>query len=186
MRDTFRRVPAAKASEEGMRSIEHLGAGEGLLVDCSSDEAAVWEEIMQIPIVLSPADASSGGNRINMMIALAAPALASSLADTTYIPRLQHLIDTYSEAKCRRLAEVFVAHQTWHVPTLIRLRTAAFADDPLYTNNPGLRYASSATRKIWETVAQRYSTKLSPAVKETLHGAFALQMKITGLSIRPE
>lgn len=174
-------VPAAEASEKGMRSIEHLGAGEGLMVDCSTDEAAVRQQILHLPIVLSPADASSGAGLMNLRIALASPSVATSLSDPTYIPRLQHLIDTFSEAKCRRLAEVFVAHHTWQVPTLIRLRTAAFVDDPAYTHNPDLRYASPATRKIWETVAERYATKLSPDAKDTLHRSFTLQMKITGL-----
>jgi imidazolonepropionase-like amidohydrolase len=173
-------VSAAKASEEGMRSIEHLGAGEGLLVDCSTDEAAVRKAIEQIPIILSPADASSKAGARNLQIALAAPILASSLSDPTLLPRVQHLIDTYSEEKCRKLAEVFIAHQTWQVPTLIRLRTAAFADDAFYTENPDLHYASPAARQLWETVAERYST-LSPDAKQTLHRMFALQMKITRL-----
>jgi hypothetical protein len=164
-----------------MRSIEHLGAGEGVLIDCSTDEAAVRKQIEQIPAALSPADASSGASRMNMMIALASPSLAASLGDPTYIPRLQHLIDTYSEAKCRQLAEVFIAHHTLQVPTLIRLRTAAFGTDPKYTGNPDLHYASPAMRKIWETVAERYSTKLSPEAQETLHRSFDLQMKITSL-----
>lgn len=174
-------VPAEQAAEKGMRSIEHLGAGEGFLVDCSTDEAAVRQEIAHLPITHSPADASSQAGLINLMISLASPTLSASLADPTFVPRLQHLIDTFSEAKCRRLAESFKAHQTWQVPTLIRLRTSAFADDPFYTSNPDLRYASPATLKVWETVAQRYATKLSPEAKETIHRSFALQMKITGI-----
>jgi imidazolonepropionase-like amidohydrolase len=173
-------VSAAKASEAGMRSIEHLGAGEGMLVDCSIDEAAVRLAIAKLPALPSTAAAASGAEAIlNQRIGLASPVLAAALSDPTYVSRVQHLIDTYSEAKCRQLAETFVAHQTWQAPTLIRLRTAAFADDTFYSGNPDLRYASPAAIKLWETVAQRYSNGLSPAAQETLHRMFAMQMKIT-------
>ena len=174
-------VPAAKAAEEGMRAIEHLGAGEGLLIDCSTEEAVVRRSMAQIPIALSPADAPSGAAVMNQRIALASPALAASLSDPTYLQRVEHLIDTYSEAKCRRLAKVFVTHHTWQVPTLIRLRTAAFANDAFYTSSPDLRYASPAMRLLWEAVAHRYSSELSPKAQETLHRSFTLQTKITRL-----
>lgn len=174
-------VSATKASEAGMRAIEHLGAGEGILVDCSSDEVAVRQAIASKPPHPSPAQAASGADAIlNQKIGLASPVLGLSLSDPNYIKQTQHLIDTYSETKCRALAQTFIAHQTWQTPTLIRLRTAAFANDPFYSNNPDLHYASLASLQLWHTVAERYSS-LSPEAQDTLHRAFALQMKITKL-----
>jgi imidazolonepropionase-like amidohydrolase len=174
-------VSATKASEAGMRAIEHLGAGEGMLVDCSSDEAAVRQAITSQPALTSAAQAASGAAAIlNQKIGLASPVLASSLSDPGYIQQTQHLIDTYSEPKCRALAQTFIDHQTWQTPTLIRLRTAAFADDPFYSSNPDLHYASPESLQLWHTVAERYS-RLSPEAQATLHSAFALQMKITQL-----
>ncbi len=173
-------VSATKASEEGMHAIEHLGAGEQILVQCSTDESAVREAIARLPPPPSPVLVSSAGV-MNQKIALAAPVLAASLSDSSYVPRVQHLIDTFSEAKCSNVAEVFLAHHTWQVPTLIRLRTSAFASDPAYSASTNLRYASPATRQLFEAVAERYSSKLPPASQETLHRMFALQSKITKL-----
>ena len=175
-------VSASKASKAGMRAIEHLGASEGILVDCSSDEVAIREANASKQPQPSPAQAASGTAAIlNQKIGLAAPVLAASLSDPNYLKQTQHLIDTYSETKCRALAQTFIAHQTWQTPTLIRLRTAAFANDPFYSNNPDLHYASPASLQLWHTVAERYSTGLSPEAQETLHRMFALQMKITKL-----
>jgi imidazolonepropionase-like amidohydrolase len=174
-------VSATKASEAGMRAIEHLGAGEGMLLDCSSDEVAVRQAITSQPARTSAAQGASGAAAIlNQKIGLASPVLASSLSDPGYIQQTQHLIDTYSEPKCRALAQTFIDHQTWQTPTLIRLRTAAFADDPFYSSNPDLHYASPESLQLWHTVAERYS-RLSPEAQATLHSAFALQMKITRL-----
>jgi Amidohydrolase family len=174
-------VSATKASEAGMRAIEHLGAGEGILVDCSSDEAAIRQAIASQPARPSTAQAASGAAAIlNQKIGLASPVLASSLSDPNYIPQTHHLIDTYSEAKSRALAQTFIDHQTWQTPTLIRLRTAAFADDPFYSSNPDLHYASPESLQLWQAVAERYSS-LTPEAQATLHSAFALQMKITRL-----
>ena len=50
---------------------------------------------------------------------------------------MQHALDTYSEEKCRQVAAGFVAHETWQVPTLIRLRTTEMCDAP-ETIGPGL------------------------------------------------
>ena len=174
-------VSASKASEAGMRAIEHLGAGQGMLVDCSSDEAAVRQAIArQLPRPSTAQAASEAAAILNQKIGLASPVLASSLSDPNYIKQTQHLIDTYSESKCRALAQTFTAHQTWQTPTLIRLRTAAFANDAFYSNNPDLQYASPSSLELWHSVAERYSS-LSPKVQETLHRAFTLQMKIAKL-----
>jgi hypothetical protein len=175
-------VPAGKASEAGMRAIEHLGAGDGMLVDCSSDEIAVRQNLAGKPPHISPAQSGSGPAAIfEQQVALSAPILGPILADPGYIKYVQHLIDTFSETKCRVLAEIFIAHQTWQTPTLIRLRTAAFANDPSYSDNPALRYVSPAWLKLWHTTAERYSAGLLSEAQQTLHSMFALQMKITGL-----
>lgn len=171
-------VSAARASKEGMRAIEHLGSNEKMLIDCSTDEAAVRTAIAQLTPPPSPAAPSAGAALANQRIALADPILSVSVADPTFLPRVRHLLDTYSEEKCRKLAQVFVAHQTWQVPTLIRLRTSDYANDPIYATAETLRYASPQTRQVWEAVAQRYSTALSPDAQDTLHRLYSLQSKI--------
>ena len=109
------------------------------------------------------------------------PVLMRSLADPTALSRTQHILDTYSEDKCRGVAQVFAAHQTWQVPTLIRLRTSEFGDDPIYRNNPNLKYVGPATRQLWESIAQQFATRMGPADRETLKQLFALQLKVAKL-----
>lgn len=54
---------------------------------------------------------------------------------------------TYSEARCRALAAVFVANDTWNVPTLVRLRTQELADSSEYLSDPALpTYGPSLSR----------------------------------------
>jgi len=49
------------------------------------------------------------------------PAMMSGSAE---VARIQRVIATYSEDKCRQLAADFVADGTWQVPTLIRQKTS--------------------------------------------------------------
>ncbi len=65
------------------------------------------------------------------------------------------------------------------MPTLIRLRTAEFGDDPIYRKDPNLRYVAAATRQLWEANATRFSTRMGPADRETLKQMYAVQMKMT-------
>lgn len=170
-------VEPAKASEEGLRVIEHLGPMETILISCSTDESAIRQAMAARSAAAAqeprPAAAMSLGKN-----ATSEPVLTRSIADSTALSRTQHIIDTYSEDKCRKVAEVFATHQTWQVPTLIRLRTSEFGDDPVYRNDPNLRYVGQATRQLWESLAQQFSVKMVPTDRETLKQMFALQMKI--------
>ena len=76
---------------------------------------------------------------------------------TSTIAARQPILDTYSDSKCQALAQTFAKNGTWHVPTLIRLRTGSLAtDDTLYRTDPNLVYVSKATRAAWEGAAVAY------------------------------
>jgi hypothetical protein len=170
-------VNVAEAARGGMRSIEHLGPRDSVLLGCSTDEAALRHEIEQTPVRAPPLVAGPG------MAALVEKALANPIMMTNpaEFARYQRVIDTYSDAKCRKLAAQFVADGTWQVPTLIRLRTMEFGDDPQYRNDANLRYMPPATRQLWEGLAQQFPARITPAARATLTQFFALQLKLVKL-----
>ncbi len=170
-------VDAVKASEAGMRVIEHLGPMEMILIGCSTDEAAIRQAMAARAANAPPAPAATSLNKA----ATSDPVLMRQMGDPTSLARTQHIIDTYSEDKCRKVAQVFAAHNTWQVPTLIRERTSEFGDDPVYRNGPNLRYVGPATRQLWESVAQQFSAKMGPAERNTLKQLYALQLKTAKL-----
>jgi imidazolonepropionase-like amidohydrolase len=168
-------VEVRSASNAGMRSIEHLGPNEGLLLGCSTDEAALRTSMQQ--------QASShpqivGGDPAVMAAAIANPMI---FTDQGTFDRMQHEFDTYSEARCSDLARLFVANQTWQVPTLIRLRTMELADDPQFPNDPHVRNMPAGTRQLWANVAQKYSAKFSPQQKSVFEQLFAAQLRLVKL-----
>jgi imidazolonepropionase-like amidohydrolase len=170
-------VNVADAARSGMRSIEHLGPRDSVLLGCSTDEAALRREIEQTPPRAPPIVPGPG------LAELVERALANPIMFTnpSEFARYQHVVDTYSEAKCRRLAAQFVADGTWQVPTLIRVRTMEFGDDPQYRNDANLRYMPPSTRQMWEGLAQQFPARIPPAAKETLKQLFALQLKLVKL-----
>ncbi len=169
-------VDAVKASDAGMRVIEHLGPTEMILISCSTDEAAVRQEVAARAAAAKPPAAPPPASLVKA--ATANPYVARAIADPAAISRLQHLIDTFSEEKCRKVAAGFAAHQTWQVPTLIRLRTMEIGDDPAYRNNPNLQYVGPATRQLWTTVLQQFNTRLTPADRATLKQVSDMDLRI--------
>jgi imidazolonepropionase-like amidohydrolase len=166
-----------EASKHGMRSIEHLGPIFNLLLGCSTDEAALRQSLAQKPH-REPPIVSGAAAKDMIARVIANPMLFLDPTDYTVI---QQVMDTYSESKCRTLAAAFVAHGTWQVPTLIRIRTMEVGDDPAYMNDPNLRYVPAATRQMWEELGKQFSVKLSPAVRKTYLDFFALQLKLVKL-----
>lgn len=173
-------VDAVKASEAGMRVMEHLGPVETILIGCSTDEASIRQALAARAAAAAQGPPPAGAMALTKN-ATSNPILTRSLADPTALARTQHIIDTYSEEKCRKVAQVFAAHRTWQVPTLIRVRTSEFGDDPLYRNDPNLRYIGPATRQLWASIADQFTSRMGPSDRETLKQMFALQMKLAKL-----
>lgn len=174
-------VDAVAASKGGMKSMEHLGASDGILIACSSDEAALKRELSKLAPIKGPPFKLPYMDKIIGWYMRKMVANPYAKADATDIVRLQHAIDTYDEDKCRRVAATFVANGTWQVPTLIRLHTMAMGDAPEFLNDPNLRYVKPASLKLWRSVAEDFTEKLSPATKKTLQQAYATNQKLVKL-----
>lgn len=164
-----------------MKSIEHLGPNDGLLVACSTDEGGLAQEIARLPPVKGPpvkipfVDKLLADKVERMLIN---PLIAATPTD---FARLQHAIDTYSDTKDRQLAARLIADGTWQVPTLIRLRTMELGDAPEYVNDPNQRYIPAVTAKKWHEVGQNFTQKLPPTAKATYRNLYAVQLRLAKL-----
>jgi imidazolonepropionase-like amidohydrolase len=97
---------------------------------------------------------------------LAKPADADLIADAGR---------SFNDNKARALARVFAADQTWQCPTLIRLRTQQFCDDPVYRDNPNNRFVSQRTLKTWRKSTEKYASR-PEAMRSAYRNNYARQL----------
>ncbi len=174
-------VDVRRAAAMGMDGIEHLGPRESLLLGCSLQEAALRADppsASQRP--QSPGvQAGQGGPPPGV----AARALANPIAFTppAAFARYAVVLDSYDAAKCRSLAAEFVRNGTWQTPTLIRLRTMEFGDDPAYVQDQNLKYVSRPNRELWLSVAQQFRTTIGAPARVELNRLFEAQLALTKL-----
>lgn len=170
-------VSTTEASNAGMRSLEHFGAGLiSAALDCSSDEAALRKELLARSAKPKPAPAGPPTPSA-IQRALVNPLLLQ-LAEAEFAKRV---LDSYSEEKCRALARTFVRNGTWQVPTLIRLRAMQFGADPASRTRPELVYVPPATRAMWHEVADQFAKTVPPSTSETYRRFYDLQMRMAKL-----
>ncbi len=148
-------VSATESSQAGWKSIEHLGSGIGILLDCANDEAALRAAIV-----------STAGN--------AAPAFPSDAAS------LERILNTYSNEKCTNLAKVFVQNGTWNVPTLRRVHALDASDDPAFASDPNLTYVDKTRAAAWAQIEQTFA-KQPEQQRVDLRQLFVLQQAVTKL-----
>ena len=154
-------ISALDSSNAGWRSMEHLGAGWGLILDCASDEASIRQDALGNP-------APPGPNVVN----------PRAYDGNFHAARYQRIIDTFSDAKCQALAQAFVRNSTWQTVTLIRLRTQDYGDDPRYLTDPNLIYVDKTRKALWQQTAQVFSTAITPTTRATLQQYYALQLRV--------
>lgn len=163
-------VSPEDASTRGMRAIEHLGPRDTLLSGCS----CAGHRPTAAPAAPPPMATLSNEERAKLFVRMIAnPMLNATPAD---IERYNRVIDGYDGALCERLAQTFFEHQTWQVPTLIRLHTMEFGDRAAYRSDPALRYVPPTVRDLWESIANDFAARFSPAMRATMERLFALQM----------
>jgi hypothetical protein len=128
-----------EAARRGMRAVEHLGPGVALTSATAGAEPAIRAELAGRAPLRFPSLPERGplaavlGRLVRTVVdrklrkLVLNPATANTPADV-------HLLDladtTFDEGKARALAELFVEHETWQCPTLIRVRTQQRATDP--------------------------------------------------------
>ena len=173
-------VDVVAASRAGMRSIEHLGPGEGLFIPCSTDEVRLRAAIAKIPPVKGPPFRLPKFVRDMLGRSFEEKVINPFVSFPADAPRLNDEIASFDETRCRQLAKTFVTNHTWLVPTLIRLRTMELGDAPEYTRDPNLRYVPAATVKKWKGAAAGFA-KLPEETRAAYRAAYALQLRLVKL-----
>ncbi len=159
-------LTAMETSNAGSPSMDHLGAGVGLILDCSTDEQAIRADYLTK--LLKP---PFPPNYIPNPRAFDGAATAGIY---------QRVLDTYSEPKCVALSKAFAKNRTWQTLTLIRLRTQDWGNDPVYRDDPNLRYVDKATIALWDKLGDQFAT-LPAAAVATLHKYYGLQKQVSKL-----
>jgi hypothetical protein len=170
-------VGSAEASNAGMTALEHFGAGLiSAALDCSTEEASLRKEVQARAVAQKPPPKPPTPEMIQR--ALVNPLVVLPPADAALARRV---LETYSEDKCRELARTYARNGTWHVPTLIRLKTMQFGADPAFAADGNLRYTPPTMRKLWQDVADQYAKTVSPENKATFERFYDSQMRMVRL-----
>jgi Amidohydrolase family len=170
-------VDAREATRRGMASIEHLGPGITLLLNCSRDEGAIRSMIAAIP------PGSGGGSNFNAGPEQVRRMLANPLLLTPPqgFALMRRVLGTYDDDKCHAFAAEVAASSTWMVPTLTRLEAMELGNTPELRDNLDLRYASAASRTLWRDVGNEFDAKLTPDQRKLLAELFEFQLRLTGV-----
>lgn len=163
-------IDAATASNNGMPSMDHLGAGPGLVLDCSSEAAAIRRDLLAQGY--KPAVPPSKEFIEN-------PRAFDAMLNT---PFYQHALETYDPVRCKNLAETFAKNHTWQTLTLIRLKTQDWGNDPHWRDNPALKYIPPTKRAEWNALGDRFGA-LPKSDVQTLQDYYGLQLKVTKLMV---
>lgn len=169
-------LDAAATAKAGFKSIEHLGPGATLWMACSTAEDQLKGEIKPLKIRTPPAHIPFLRSLImwRFQTLLINPA---AFFAPDYVARMQRAIDTFSPEKCRALATRFVVQETWHVPTLVRLRTQQLADLPEYDSHPSLQCMPEKKVRKWRSVTRKFKA-LPAAMRETFAQAYPRQLDL--------
>jgi imidazolonepropionase-like amidohydrolase len=95
-----------------------------------------------------------------------------------YMEPVRRGLATQDEARCHRLAELFVANQTWQVPTLVSLRGKAFLREMAAADDPRVRYFTPPSR--W-TGGRPFEFPMSEEQWEILQAQFEREKEIVGM-----
>lgn len=171
-------VLPSEASAAGFDCIEHLGASNGIWVETSSRRDQLWAEddtalpipgwIAGLPFVGDIFTATSARTLINPA-AFDPPEVAEFMARG---------VDSFDEGRARALAATFVENNTWHSPTLVRLRTQYLMDDVAYQDDPWLDRMSVTARADYAEVLDIYR-ELPAATRETYRRVYDTSLAVT-------
>ncbi len=152
---------AQEAAAAGWHAVEHLGAGMGMLLECSHRAEDVRAAV-----------ARGEGARPGLEpLSVVSPLLFRGLD----APLFQRVMDTVDESRCDAMVRATVAAGLWQVPTLIRLRTMAFSAHARHRASRELAYVDKTRRALWEQLAQRYEQTVPRAAAASFEQFYAAQ-----------
>ncbi len=169
-------VDARDAIAHGMVSIEHLGPGLALFLNCSRDEAAIRAMIANAPAPTHTYDVNAEAPQVKR--ALVNPLLVTPPQGYMLMRRV---LASYDEAKCRAFARDVAASGTWQVPTLARLEAMELGNGSQFRNDPNLRYVPAVSRTLWADAGTDFEARLTQDQKAVLADLWAAQLRMTKL-----
>ena len=173
-------IDVARVSADGMRSIEHLGTGVGLLSCCTPDPAAVQQEAALRPEPKLPAV------KLPFLEAVLDRLVAKLVINPINLYRqpdvdlLDRTTAAFAQDAASTLAQQLAANGTWQVPTLIRSQTQHLCDDPQFRDDPDLRYVAPATIKAWTKATAKFSA-FPASTRETFERTYETMLRLTKL-----
>ena len=156
-------MSAIEASNLGMRSYEHNGAGYGFQLDCATDEVAIRKDLVDGKGARTPYNPSIATYRVGDA------------------PFYQRIVNTWDETKCKALAQVFVKNDTWVTPTLIRLHTINRSQDAEFQNDPNLKYVDKNRRMVWAAYGKASADNIPAAAQASFDAFWPIIQKTTKL-----
>jgi hypothetical protein len=171
---------AEDAAAAGIRFVEHLGPGLGLLASCTTDEDGIRSALAAIKGPRLPSAKLPFMDRIFALVLARIVVNPQLMTSAETIAVMRRALDSYSEDRVRALAEVLVVHETWQCPTLIREKTNERGDDPGWADDVNLRFISQKTRRLWEKTAAK-AVALPDATKRVFHDLYDAQLRLTAV-----
>jgi imidazolonepropionase-like amidohydrolase len=174
-------IDVARASGQGVRSVEHLGPGVSLLACCSAEGQAVRDEVTarpaprlpKVPAAVMPLLEPIAERMISKLVVN--PVNRSRPAD---IGILEHAASTFDHDAAAAMAARFAGDGTWQVPTLIRTRTMHLCDDPAFARAPGLRYVAPPVLRGWSKAAKKFSG-FPDGARQTFRDVYGVMLNLT-------
>jgi imidazolonepropionase-like amidohydrolase len=119
-----------EVAKNGIHSVEHFGINYGALISCSTDEKTLRAQaksfptaITENPIFVQLMKIKGLQNFANKQLISWGTKTSGGAKDET---QLKHIINTYSEEKAKKLADVYVQYNTWQCPTMVRMHSGLF------------------------------------------------------------
>ncbi|MEH0108819.1 amidohydrolase family protein [Tersicoccus sp. MR15.9] len=171
---------AEDAAAAGIRFIEHLGPGLGLLASCASNADEIRADLAALKAPRLPSAKLPFMDRVFAAILKRIVVNPQLRTSPEQVAIMRKALDAYSDERARELAGVLVDHGTWQCPTLIREKTNERGDDPGWADDPDLRFMAPRTRALWEKTATK-ATALPEQTRRVFHDLYDAQLRLAGV-----
>lgn len=120
-----------EVAKNGFHSVEHFGINNGALISSSTDEKALRSQATGMPTTITENQIFVQLMKIKgLQDFVNDKALDWAINTSGGAPdetQLKHILNTYSEAKAKELADVYVNYNTWQCPTMVRIHLGLFS-----------------------------------------------------------
>ena len=171
-------VLPSEASAAGFDSIEHLGASHGIWIEASSRRDELWamdDTGLPLPAWIAGLPGVGGIFTATSEKKLINPAAFDS-PDAVAFKR--EAVQAFDEDRARALAATFVKNDTWHAPTLVRLRTQYLMDSAEYETDPWLPLMTENARRDYDDVLATFR-ELPDITRQSYRDVYTAVLRVT-------